>query len=29
MPHGLDEDFRYKRPAVFTLDGMPFDLTHA
>ena len=28
MPHGLDEDFRYKRPAVFTLDGVPFDGTH-
>jgi hypothetical protein len=23
VPHGLDEDFRYKRPAVFTLDGVP------
>jgi hypothetical protein len=28
VPHGLDEDFRYKRPAVFTLDGVPFDGTH-
>jgi hypothetical protein len=28
VPHGLDEDFRYKRPAVFTLDGVPFDGTN-
>ena len=28
VPHGLDEAFRYKRPAVFTLDGVPFDGTH-
>ncbi len=28
MPHGLGEDFRYKRPAVFTLDGVPFEGTN-
>jgi len=28
VPHGLEEDFRYKRPAVFTLDGVPFDVTN-
>jgi hypothetical protein len=28
VPHGLDEDFRYKRPAIFTLDGVPFDGTN-
>jgi hypothetical protein len=28
VPHGLDEDFRYKRPALFTLDGVPFDGTY-
>jgi hypothetical protein len=28
IPHGLDKDFRYKRPAVFTLNGVPFDGTN-
>ena len=28
VPHGLDEDFRYKRPAVFTVNGVPFDGTN-
>jgi len=28
LPHGLDEDFRYKRPAIFTLSGIPFDGTN-
>lgn len=28
LPHGLGEDLRYKRPAVFTLDGVPFDGTN-
>ncbi len=28
VPHGLGEDFRYKRPAIFTLDGVPFDGTN-
>lgn len=28
VPHRLDEDFRYKRPAVFTLNGVPFDGTN-
>ena len=28
VPHGLGEDFCYKRPAVFTLDGVPFDGTN-
>ena len=27
-PHGLDEDFCYKRPAAFKLDGVPFDGTN-
>ena len=27
-PHGLNEDFRYKRPAVFTVGGLPFDGTN-
>jgi len=28
VPHGLDEDFRYKRPAVFTVNGVLFDGTN-
>jgi uncharacterized membrane-anchored protein YhcB (DUF1043 family) len=28
LAHGLDEDFRYKRPAIFTLNGVPFDGTN-
>jgi hypothetical protein len=28
VPHGLGEDFRYKRPAIFTLNGVPFDGTN-
>jgi hypothetical protein len=28
VPHGLDEDFRYKRPAVFTVNGVPIDGTN-
>lgn len=28
VPHGLAEDFRYKRPAIFTLSGVPFDGTN-
>jgi len=28
LPHGLDEDYRYKRPAIFTLNGVPFDGTN-
>lgn len=28
IPHGLDEDFRYKRPTVFTLEDTPFDGTN-
>jgi hypothetical protein len=28
VPHGLDEDFCYKRPAVFTVNGVPFDGTN-
>jgi hypothetical protein len=28
VPHGLDEDFRYKRPAVFRVNGVPFDGTN-
>ena len=28
VPHGLDEDFRYKRPTLFTLGGVPFDGTN-
>lgn len=28
MPHGLDGDFLYKSPAVFTPDGIPFAGTH-
>lgn len=28
VPHGLDEDFRYKRPAIFAVSGVPFDGTN-
>ncbi|WP_295399678.1 hypothetical protein [uncultured Thiocystis sp.] len=28
IPHNLEEDFRYKRPVVFTLNGVPFDGTN-
>ncbi len=28
VPHDLDEDFRYKRPTLFALDGVPFDGTN-
>jgi hypothetical protein len=28
LAHGLDEDFRYKRPAIFALNGVPFDGTN-
>jgi len=28
VPHGLDEDFRYKRPAIFVVNGVPFDGTN-
>jgi hypothetical protein len=28
LPHGLGEDFRYKRPAIFTLGDVPFDGTN-
>jgi len=28
VPHGPEEDFRCKRPALSTLDGVPFDGTY-